>query len=60
MDKYDTLKYSRVKATTVSMHLWIFLCALTNTNKFFGTVAGKAIDVKVLIMILMSANVVYH
>ena len=27
MDKYDTLEYSRVKATTVSMRLRIYLCA---------------------------------
>ena len=27
MDKYDTLEYSRVKATAISMRLWIYLCA---------------------------------
>jgi hypothetical protein len=32
MDKYDTLKYSQVKATAVSMRLRIYLCALTNSN----------------------------
>ena len=26
MDKYDTLEYSRVKPTAVSMRLWIYLC----------------------------------
>jgi hypothetical protein len=60
MDKYDTLEYSRVKAITVSVRLRNFLCALTITNKLFGTVAGNAIGVKILIMILMSANLVYH
>ena len=32
MDKYDTLEYSWVKATKVSVHLWIYLCAFKNTN----------------------------
>ena len=32
MDKYDTLEYSRVKATTVSVRLWIYLCMLKYTN----------------------------
>ena len=32
MDKYDTLEYSWVKATSVSVLLWIYLCALINTN----------------------------
>jgi hypothetical protein len=32
MDKYDTLEYSWIKAITVSMHLWNFLCTLINTN----------------------------
>jgi hypothetical protein len=37
MDKYDTLEYSWVKATTVSIHLWIYLFLLSNTNKGLGT-----------------------
>jgi len=28
MDKYDTLEYSHMKAITVSVRLWIYLCAL--------------------------------
>jgi hypothetical protein len=60
MDKYDTLEYSRVKAITVFMCLRNFLCALTITNKLFGAIAGEAISVKILIMILMFANLVYH
>jgi hypothetical protein len=60
MDKYDTLKYSRVKAITVSVRLRNFLCALINTNKLFSAVVGEAIGIKILIMILMSANLVYH
>jgi hypothetical protein len=32
MDKYDALEYSWVKATSVSMSLRIYLCALINTN----------------------------
>ena len=32
MDKYDTLEYSRVKATAVSARLRIYLCAFKNTN----------------------------
>jgi hypothetical protein len=32
MDKYDTLEYSWVKATSVSVRLQIYLCALINTN----------------------------
>jgi hypothetical protein len=58
MNKYDTLVYSRVKAITVSVRLRNFLCALTITNKLYGTVVGDAIGVKILIMILMSANLV--
>jgi hypothetical protein len=34
VDKYETLEYSRVKAITVSVHLWNFLCALINTNTY--------------------------
>jgi hypothetical protein len=60
MDKYDTLEYSQVKAITVSMCLRNFLCVLTITNKIFGTIAEDVIGVKFLIMILMSANLVYH
>jgi hypothetical protein len=60
MDKYDTLKYSRVKAITVFMSLQNFLCALTITNKLFGAIARDAIGVKILTMILMSINLVYH
>jgi hypothetical protein len=60
MDKYDDLEYSRVKSITVSVHLWNFLCALINTNKLFGAVAGEAIGIKILKMIFMSANIVYH
>jgi len=33
---------------------------LRNANKHFGAVAREAIGVKILIMILMSANLVYH
>ena len=35
MDKYDTLEYSRVKATAVSVRLRIYLCAFKNTNSPF-------------------------
>jgi hypothetical protein len=60
VDKYDTLEYSRVKAITVFVRLRNFICTLTITNKLFGAVAEEAISVKILIMILMSANLVYH
>jgi hypothetical protein len=60
VDKYDTVEYSRVKAITVSVRLRNFLCALINTNKLFGAVVGEAIGVKILIIILMSTNIVYH
>jgi hypothetical protein len=60
MDKYDTLEYFRVKAIIVSVRLWNFLCALINTNSVSGTIAGEAISIKILIMILMSANLMYH
>ena len=50
----------RVKATVVSMRLWIYLFALTNTNKLSGAVAGEAIGVKILILTMMSTNLVYH
>ena len=58
MDKYDTLEYSRVKATMISVHLWIYLCAFKNTNMLFGAVAKETIGVKILILILMSSNLV--
>lgn len=60
MDKYDTLEYSQIKATAVSVCLRIYLFALRNTNKLFGAVAGETIGVKILILTLMSANLVYH
>jgi hypothetical protein len=60
MDKYDTLEYSRVKAIMVFVRLRNFLCALINTNKLFGSIAKEAIGIKILIVILMSANLVYH
>ena len=58
MDKYDTLEYSWVKATTVSVRLRINLCVFKNTNKLSGAVAGETISVKTLILILMSTNLV--
>ena len=60
MDKYDTLEYSLVKATTVSVRLRISLFALTNTNKLSSAIVGEAIGVKILILTLMSTNIVYH
>jgi hypothetical protein len=60
VDKYDTLEHSWVKAITVSVRLQNFLCALINTNKLFGAIAEEAIEVKILILILMSANFVNH
>jgi hypothetical protein len=50
VDKYDTLEYSRVKATAVSMCLQIYLFAFENANKLFGVVAGETISVKILIL----------
>ena len=38
---YDTLEYSWVKATTVSVRLRILFMTLQNTNKLSGAVAGK-------------------
>ena len=58
MDKYDTLEYSQVKATMVSVRLRIYLCAFKNTNMLFGAVAKETIGVKILILILMSTNLV--
>jgi hypothetical protein len=37
----NTLEYSQVKATSVSVRLRIFLGALTNTNKLSGAVARE-------------------
>ena len=59
-DKYDTLEYSWVKATTVSVHLRIYVFALTNTNKLSGAVAREAFGLKILILPLISANLVCH
>ena len=44
MDKYDTLEYSWVKVTTVSVHLQISLFALTNTNTNEGMTEIKVVD----------------
>ena len=60
MDKYDTLEYSWVKATTVSVRLQIYLFALTNTNKLSGAIAMEAIGIRILILTLISINLVYH
>jgi hypothetical protein len=49
-----------VKATTVSMCLQISLFTLINTNKFSNAIAGEVIGVKILILTLISANLVYH
>jgi len=49
-----------VKATTVSVGLRISLFVLKNTNKLYSAGAGKAIGVKILILCLMFANLVYH
>jgi hypothetical protein len=38
VDKYDTLEYSRVKATTVFVRLRIYLCAFKNTNRMVDSV----------------------
>ena len=38
---YDTLEYSWVKATAVSVHLRILFVMLQNTNKLSGAVAGE-------------------
>ena len=37
------LGYLRVKATAVSVRLWIYLYALKYTNKLSGAVAGEMI-----------------
>ena len=38
---YDTLEYSWVKATAVSVRLQILFVRLQNTNKLSGAVAGE-------------------
>ena len=38
---YDILEYSWVKATAVSVRLWILFVMLQNTNKLSGAVAGE-------------------
>ena len=38
---YDTLEYSWVKATAVSVRLRILFVTLQNTNKLYGAVAGE-------------------
>ena len=38
---YDTLEYSWVKATAVSVRLRILFVTLENTNKLSGDVAGE-------------------
>jgi hypothetical protein len=50
MDKYNTLEYSWVKATTVSVHLQIYLCAFKNTNKLSSAVVGETIGIKILVL----------
>ena len=52
MDKHNTLEYSWVEATTVSVRLWIHLFTLINTNKLSGAVAGDTF----LIVTLRNAN----
>jgi hypothetical protein len=37
----DTLEYSQVKATAVSVRLRIYLFALTNINKLSSTIAEE-------------------
>jgi len=41
VDNYDTLEYSQVKTTAVSVRLRIYLCSFKNTNKLSNTIAGK-------------------
>ena len=38
---YDTLEYSWVKATALSLCLWILFVTLQNTNKLSDDVAGE-------------------
>ena len=38
---YDTLEYSWVKATAVSMHLQILFVMLQSINKLSGAIAGE-------------------
>ena len=40
---YDTLEYSWVKATAVSVRLRILFVTLQNTNKISGAVAGERV-----------------
>ena len=40
---YDTLEYSWVKATAVSVRLQILFVTLQNTNKLSGAVAGETV-----------------
>jgi hypothetical protein len=61
----DTLEHSRVKATMVFLfsalaESIIFLLYLINNNKLFGAIAGEAFSVRILIMILIYANLVHH
>jgi hypothetical protein len=41
MDKYDTQEYFQVKATAVSVHLWIYLCAFKIPTSFLAPLLGK-------------------
>ena len=41
LNGYDTLEYSWVKATAVSVRLRILFVTLQNTNKLSGAVAGE-------------------
>jgi hypothetical protein len=61
----DALEYSWVKATMVYIFCalvesLIFFLHSINTNKLFGAVAEEAFGVRIRIMILISANLVYH
>jgi hypothetical protein len=58
VDKYDTLEYSRVKTTTVSVRLRIYLCAFkiyqqAFSHRYRGNNWRKDFDTS-----LMSANLV--
>ena len=41
LSRYDTLEYSWVKATVVSVCLRILFVTLQNTNKLSGAIAGE-------------------
>ena len=41
LSRYDTLEYSWVKATAVSVRLRILFVMLQKTNKLSGAVAGE-------------------